>query len=209
MPQQFVTAWCCCTGAVRVGRELLPASPLWNDGNGTCLRDPDTTQEPCLNGKTFQILFTAFASEGNCGKSRRLLFWRLHWFLKYQFRADPPKDSDNYFFYCTYLSCLLNSYWNHGCTCKTPPIRQLAQSGLASLRYIIGVYIYFSLRRRWQLKSGMINTRHKHCIMVLLYGVSVDAGDDGRGYVYSNNFICINIKHLGGLRVEKWSASLL
>jgi hypothetical protein len=33
------------------------------------------TQEPCPNEKTLQILFTAFACEGNCRKSRRLHFF--------------------------------------------------------------------------------------------------------------------------------------
>jgi hypothetical protein len=55
------------------------------------------TQELCPNDKTLQILFTAFASEGNCRKSRRtlffiidvrirqktvvLIFWCLSWFF--------------------------------------------------------------------------------------------------------------------------------
>ena len=32
------------------------------------------TQEPFTNEKTFKILLAAFACEGNCRKSRRLLF---------------------------------------------------------------------------------------------------------------------------------------
>jgi hypothetical protein len=35
------------------------------------------TQETCPNGQTLQILFTAFASEGNCRKSRRAFFFLL------------------------------------------------------------------------------------------------------------------------------------
>jgi hypothetical protein len=35
------------------------------------------TQEPCPNDQILQILSAPFASEGNCGKGRRLLFFLL------------------------------------------------------------------------------------------------------------------------------------
>ena len=84
-------------------------------------------------------------------------YWRLHWFLKCQFRADPPKDfgiilifwcllHGVFFFekiflalrkilgYCShfflsYLFCLLKSCWNRECAYMMPPISPKPKAG--------------------------------------------------------------------------------
>ena len=73
------------------------------------------TRELCPNDQTLQLLFTAFASEGNYQKNRRTFFLTSSLIFEISISGGTPKDSGIYF--RPYIHGIL--FFSKKCFCPT------------------------------------------------------------------------------------------
>jgi hypothetical protein len=99
-PKSFTTSF--PKAQSRISTTTEANSLLW--GNGECLRDPGPHPRAMSQREIFLNFINGFCMRRQLPKKPPIAFpffffdvWRLRWFLKCQFRADPPKDCGTYF----------------------------------------------------------------------------------------------------------------